>query len=177
MIIAGMVYYFGFREKEEGESQLPNPAAVYCLEQGGSLENRMTEDGTRGFCIFDDSSECGQWNFFRGECNKGNLKMEVLKEGTGQEAKDGDVIVVHYVGMLEDGTKFDSSLDRGTPFVFTLGAGRVIKGWDQGVLGMRVGEKRKLTIAPEFGYGETGVPGAIPSNATLIFEVELLEVR
>jgi FKBP-type peptidyl-prolyl cis-trans isomerase len=103
------------------------------------------------------------------------LEIEVLKEGTGEEAKNNDKVTVHYTGTLENGIKFDSSLDRGKPFVFTLGIGDVIKGWDQGVLGMKVEEKRKLTIPSKLGYGTRGI-GLIPPNATLIFEVELLEV-
>ena len=103
------------------------------------------------------------------------LEIEILKEGTGEEAKNNNKVTVHYTGTLENGIKFDSSLDRGDPFVFTLGIGQVIKGWDQGVLGMKVGEKRKLTIPSELGYGSRGA-GLIPPNATLIFEVELLEV-
>jgi peptidylprolyl isomerase len=104
------------------------------------------------------------------------LEIEVLKEGTGEEAKNNDKVTVHYTGTLENGTKFDSSLDRGDPFVFTLGVGDVIKGWDQGVLGMKIGEKRKLTIPSELGYGPRDV-GLIPPNSTLIFEVELLEIE
>lgn len=104
------------------------------------------------------------------------LEIEVLKEGTGEEAKNNDKVTVHYTGTLENGTKFDSSLDRGKPFVFTLGAGDVIKGWDQGVLGMKVGEKRKLTIPSELGYGSRNA-GLIPPNSTLIFEVELLGIE
>lgn len=110
------------------------------------------------------------------EKTEGNLKIEVLRQGSGEKAEDGDTIAVHYTGILENGTKFDSSLDRGTPFTFVLGAGKVIKGWDQGVWGMKPKEKRKLTIAPELGYGEMGRPGVIPQNATLIFEVELIEI-
>jgi len=105
------------------------------------------------------------------------LKIEILKEGSGETAKNNDTVVVHYTGTLEDGTKFDSSLDRGAPFSFTLGLGQVIAGWEQGILGMKVGEKRKLTIAPELAYGEAGAGGLIPPKATLIFEVELLEIR
>ena len=103
------------------------------------------------------------------------MKIEILKEGTAKPAKNGDTVSVHYVGTLENGTKFDSSVDRGTPFSFTLGIGQVIKGWDLGVVGMKVGEKRKLTIPPDLAYGATGA-GTIPPNATLIFEVELLDI-
>ena len=105
------------------------------------------------------------------------LKIEVLQEGTGQEAKNGDNVSVHYVGTLEDGTKFDSSIDKGAPFSFDLGAGRVIKGWDLGVLGMKIGEKRKLTIPSDLAYGNDGIPNVIPPKATLIFEVELLNIN
>jgi len=104
------------------------------------------------------------------------MKIEILQEGSGPEAKSGDTVLVHYAGNLENGTKFDSSLDRGEPFSFILGVGQVIKGWDEGVLGMKVGEKRKLTIPPELAYGQRGV-GSIPPNATLIFQVELLGVN
>lgn len=97
--------------------------------------------------------------------------------GTGPMPKAGQTIVVHYTGRLEDGTKFDSSLDRGQPFVFPIGVGRVIKGWDEGLLTMRVGGKRTLTIPPHLAYGERGAGNVIPPNATLIFDVELLEIR
>ena len=91
--------------------------------------------------------------------------------------KNGDTIAVHYTGTLTDGTIFDSSIPRGEPFVFTLGAGQVIAGWDKGLLDMKVGEKRTLTIPPEEGYGASGVPGIIPPNATLVFEVELVSIK
>jgi FKBP-type peptidyl-prolyl cis-trans isomerase FkpA len=107
---------------------------------------------------------------------KSGLKYEDLKEGTGAEAKKGDTVEVHYTGRLKDGKKFDSSKDRGKPFSFPLGAGRVIKGWDEGVQGMKVGGTRKLTIPAALGYGSRGAGGAIPPNATLLFEVELLKV-
>jgi FKBP-type peptidyl-prolyl cis-trans isomerase len=99
-----------------------------------------------------------------------------LVVGTGTEATAGKEVTVHYVGTLTDGKKFDSSRDRNEPFVFTLGAGRVIKGWDEGVAGMKVGGKRKLVIPPDLGYGSRGA-GSIPPNSTLIFEVELLGVK
>jgi FKBP-type peptidyl-prolyl cis-trans isomerase FkpA len=104
------------------------------------------------------------------------LKVEDTKEGTGTAAAKGDAVEVHYTGWLTDGTKFDSSKNRG-PFGFTLGAGQVIKGWDQGVQGMKVGGVRKLTIPPDLGYGARGAAGVIPPNAELIFEVELLKVK
>lgn len=105
------------------------------------------------------------------------LIIDDLQVGDGEEAVSGKQIMVHYTGTLEDGTKFDSSLDRSQPFGFNLGAGQVIQGWDQGFAGMKVGGKRKLTIPPEMGYGAAGAGGVIPPNATLIFEVELLEVN
>jgi peptidylprolyl isomerase/FKBP-type peptidyl-prolyl cis-trans isomerase FkpA len=106
------------------------------------------------------------------------LRIEILKEGIGVAAKKGDMVMVHYTGTLENGFKFDSSLDRGEPFSFKLGAGQVIKGWDLGVVGMKIGEKRKLTISSELAYGDAGIPQAgIPAKATLIFEVELLSIQ
>jgi FKBP-type peptidyl-prolyl cis-trans isomerase FkpA len=120
-------------------------------------------------------------NFLKGDITesiKNNmLEIETIVEGSGVESKVGDSLTVHYTGMLEDGTKFDSSVDRGTPFNFILGIGQVIEGWEKGMEGMKVGEKRKLTIQPEYAYGERGVPGVIPPNTTLIFEVELLEIN
>ena len=105
------------------------------------------------------------------------LKYIDQEVGTGDMAVAGKTASVHYTGWLENGKKFDSSVDRGQPFSFPLGAGRVIKGWDEGVQGMKVGGKRKLTIPSDLGYGSRGAGGVIPANATLIFDVELLGVR
>ncbi len=96
---------------------------------------------------------------------------------TARVTKAGDVISVHYTGTLADGTKFDSSLDRGEPFTFTLGAGQVIKGWDEGLVGMKVGEKKKLVLPPELAYGKNGYPPVIPPNATLTFDVEIISIK
>jgi FKBP-type peptidyl-prolyl cis-trans isomerase FkpA len=108
---------------------------------------------------------------------KSGLNYEELQVGDGDEAKPGDTVEVHYTGWLKNGTKFDSSKDRGRPFSFALGAGRVIKGWDEGVAGMKVGGKRKLVIPPELGYGKRGAGNSIPPDAQLTFEVELLKIN
>jgi peptidylprolyl isomerase len=107
---------------------------------------------------------------------KSGLKYVELKEGTGEPAKAGDNVAVHYTGWLDDGTVFDSSVDRGQTFPFRLGAGRVIKGWDEGVAGMKPGGKRKLIIPPELAYGQRG-SGIIAPNSRLTFEVELVEIQ
>ena len=121
-----------------------------------------------GFCIF--------FIFFVSSAIA-ELKIETVSVGSGEEAQVGMVVSVHYTGKLEDGTVFDSSIPRGEPFSFTLGQGRVIKGWEQGILGMLVGETRVLTIPSELGYGTNGAGELIPPDANLIFEVELLEVN
>ena len=105
------------------------------------------------------------------------LKYVDLVVGTGREAAAGNLATVHYTGWLTNGTKFDSSVDRRDPFSFPIGSGKVIRGWDEGVAGMKVGGKRKLTIPPQLGYGARGAGGVIPPNATLVFDVELLEVK
>ncbi|OGH06750.1 MAG: peptidylprolyl isomerase [Candidatus Levybacteria bacterium RBG_13_35_9] len=105
------------------------------------------------------------------------LIIEDEKIGEGEEVKTGDTISIHYTGMFTNGQKFDSSLDRNQPFETQIGVGRVIKGWDEGVIGMKAGGKRRLTIPPSLAYGEQGVPGSIPPNSTLIFELELLEIK
>jgi peptidylprolyl isomerase len=105
------------------------------------------------------------------------LQYEELAEGTGERPNRGQSVTVHYTGWLTNGKKFDSSVDRGQPFVFTLGVGQVIKGWDEGVATMKVGGKRKLLIPPQLGYGARGAGGVIPANADLVFEVELISFR
>ena len=132
-----------------------------------SFDNQKTED------VDSENKQAAE-----GSMVVDQLKGEILKEGTGQGAESGDQVTVHYVGVFEDGTKFDSSLDRGQPFTFVLGAGQVIKGWDLGVAGMKVREIRRLFIPSEFGYGEAGTPnGAIPPNTNLIFDIELLGIN
>ena len=114
----------------------------------------------------------------KGKSTSSGLQYWDLKEGTGATASAGKTVSVHYTGWLaKDGKKFDSSVDRGQPFMFQLGAGQVIKGWDEGVSGMKVGGKRQLRIPPELGYGSRGAGGVIPANATLIFDVELLAIK
>jgi FKBP-type peptidyl-prolyl cis-trans isomerase len=105
------------------------------------------------------------------------LKIEELKVGTGAEVSSGSSATVHYIGALVDGKVFDSSIPRNQPFTFKVGAGSVIKGWDEGLIGMKVGGKRRLHIPSEKGYGAQGAPGAIPPNATLIFDIDLLDVK
>ena len=105
------------------------------------------------------------------------LEYDDIKEGDGASPKHGQTAIVHYVGTLTDGKKFDSSRDRGATFEFPVGLGRVIKGWDEGVASMKVGGIRKLTVPPELGYGPRGAGGVIPPNATLVFEVELIGIK
>lgn len=114
-------------------------------------------------------------SLFMTACGSVKLEIEDVTVGEGEVAEAGDVLTVHYVGTLTDGTQFDSSRDRGTPFSFELGAGQVIEGWDEGMLGMQVGGVRILTIPPDMAYGDKDL-GSIPPNSTLIFEVELLEI-
>ena len=130
------------------------------------------------------SSPPSSTTFSKFGANVTELKIVEQKQGTGTEAVAGKAVIVHYTGWLYDpaaadghGAKFDSSLDRSVPFGFILGAGKVIKGWDEGVAGMKIGGKRTLVIPPQKAYGERGAGGVIPPNATLLFDVELLEVK
>lgn len=134
-------------------------ALVACA--GGGKEKEMPKKDTDGYIV-----------------TSSGLKYKILQEADGRVAKKGDLVQVHYTGWLMDGTKFDSSKDRDTPFEFPLGGGRVIKGWDEGVQGMKVGEIRELVIPSELAYGERGAGrGVIPPNAMLKFEVELLDIK
>ncbi|VDL61605.1 unnamed protein product [Hymenolepis diminuta] len=105
------------------------------------------------------------------------VDIEIIKQGNGDYPKKGQTVKVHYTGTLTSGKKFDSSRDRGEPFRFKLGEGQVIRGWDEGVAQMSVGERSKLTISPDYGYGSRGASGVIPPNATLIFDVELISIE
>ncbi|KXK06477.1 MAG: FKBP-type peptidyl-prolyl cis-trans isomerase [Ignavibacteriaceae bacterium] len=108
---------------------------------------------------------------------KSGLNYIDITEGTGRSPKPGDTVIVHYTGRFPDGVKFDSSIDRGEPFRFVIGQGQVIPGWDEGIMSMKTGGKRKLIIPPHLAYGESGAGGVIPPNATLEFEVELIEIK
>ncbi len=140
------------------------PLAALAFSAGGGSGDR----GTSGSAAAGE----GEWRK-----NPSGLEYQEVQAGDGTEAKAGKVVDVHYTGWLLDGTKFDSSRDRGKPFSFHLGAGEVIQGWDEGVAGMKVGGKRKLRIPAGLGYGARGASGVIPANATLLFDVELVGVR
>jgi FKBP-type peptidyl-prolyl cis-trans isomerase FkpA len=141
--------------------------AVLCLARAAYGDNTNKNEEKEGKAIMTTE----------GITTASGLKYQDLQEGQGAAAKKGDTVEVHYTGWLTDGKKFDSSLDRKQPFAFKLGAGQVIKGWDEGVAGMKVGGKRKLTIPPDLAYGKRGAGGVIPPDATLVFDVELLKVK
>jgi len=143
-----------------------------CTKDSKGPESSTEVDSSTAVSVsLSDDSEIGE------KMTNPDFTIDDIAVGEGAEAVAGKIISVHYTGTLVDGTKFDSSVDRGVPFEFMLGAGQVIEGWDKGFAGMKVGGKRKLTIPPEMGYGEYGAGGVIPPNATLIFDVELLGVK
>jgi FKBP-type peptidyl-prolyl cis-trans isomerase len=150
-------------------------AGVYLFKTGSAFSNQSLETPSPSASIKSPVPTADKEDMKEG--NQDQLEIQDLTVGSGAEAVAGKKITVNYTGTLTDGTKFDSSYDHGTPFSFNLGAGEVIKGWDEGVVGMKVGGKRKLTIPSSLAYGEQGIPGAIPGGATLVFEVELLKVE
>lgn len=136
----------------------------------------LIAQGSASDLIADDTTEEGEMAEENVVTTESGLQYVVITEGNGATPQTGNRVFVHYVGTLEDGTQFDSSRDRGRPFEFTIGRGQVIKGWDEGVGMMKVGDRRKLIIPPDLGYGASGAGGVIPPNATLIFDVELLRI-
>lgn len=130
------------------------------------------EENIEGNNIEDSMNTQSDWNI-----NAAGLGIKIIKSGSGPAAEVGDTVSVHYTGTLKDGTKFDSSIDRGEPISFILGTGAVIVGWEQGILGMQVGEERQLNIPPELAYGEQGRPPVIPPNAVLLFDVKLVAIQ
>jgi len=140
---------------------------VYYFSQANASPDNAADNAAAGL-----STVAEQTNF-----NIQNMNIEILQQGVGATVKVGDKVTVNYVGTFEDGTRFDSSIDRGQPFTFTPGENSVIQGWELGVIGMKIGEKRKLTIPPELAYGEQGAGGVIPPNATLIFEIDMIAIN
>lgn len=158
------------RSNEDGAQQQPAVQPPVTQDQAPDIAQLPTPSPT------DPTKTTQQKSTTMAILGSNTLRIQELAAGTGAEAKDGDIVSVHYTGTFEDGTKFDSSVDRGTPISFTLGAGMVIKGWDMGIEGMKVGEKRRLTIPYALAYGEAGY-GPIPPKATLLFDVELMKIN
>jgi FKBP-type peptidyl-prolyl cis-trans isomerase len=179
-------------QKEDKQINIGQTVAIFvfllalvavAIYMGGKVKSKSSQPATSsqpglqfGQSQQGSASATTEENMNNNQDNQG-LKIEDIKIGDGEEAVNGKKAVVNYTGMLTNGTVFDSSYQRNQPFAFTLGAGEVIKGWDQGVLGMRVGGKRRLTIPPELGYGEFGAGSLIPPNSTLVFEIELLRLE
>lgn len=175
LLPAGVTASIGEVSEANGLYKMP-----LTLPDGTNVDTYITKDGQLFFPEGMNIEEITQQ--LTDSLNTNNqsqmeLQTEILTEGSGDQlVAPGDSISVHYTGTLEDGTKFDSSLDRGEPFTFTIGQGQVIQGWDQGLIGMKVGEQRKLTIPSDMAYGPSG-SGPIPPNATLIFTVELISIN
>lgn len=163
VVIIAAFYLYDISKENLSNNILPSPTSSSLSIPSGDLEIDLNNESGKEVQNMNESVT--------------ELKIEDIKVGSGEEAVTGKRVSVNYLGTLTDGTKFDSSYDRGTPFSFNLGAGEVIKGWDQGVVGMKIGGKRKLTIPSSLAYGDQGIPGEIPGGATLIFEVELLKVE
>lgn len=169
LLLAGLMIG-GCSKKEEAVTVITEKPPAPPVVDEGTADSNKEEAGS----MADAESKPGKSGIVTTDSG---LKYEELKVGAGATPKQGDIVVVHYTGWLTDGTKFDSSKDRSTPFEFSLGRGEVIPGWDEGLSTMKVGGKRKLTVPPDLGYGDRGMPPVIPPKATLVFEVELLKVR
>ncbi len=168
LIATSLVFYLlSLKQENEGNTEIGDTV---------NSEELTSEEPTETVKQTEEEKQAKKESFL--EVTFENLEKEILQESTGQKAEKGDKVTVDYEGFLEDGTKFDSSLDRGIPFSFIVGNGQVIKGWDTGVAGMKLGEKIRLYIPAEFAYGEKGsANGKIPANANLIFEIELLSIN
>lgn len=170
VFIGGVSIYFLTNQKVQTQTnynliQTPTPTTAIINTQSQSV-NATPSVSPRTFENMNDF-----------QVMPNGLKIKDETVGSGAEVKSGDTVTVNYLGTLESGTKFDSSYDRNTPFTTQIGVGQVIQGWDEGIVGMKIGGKRKLIIPPELGYGSQGAGGSIPPNSTLIFEVELLNIK
>ena len=148
-------------------------ASLILAACGGGDEPEETDTGGSSEEVASEEGDCPT----EPTTTDSGLQIKEIECGDGEEAQKGDTLEVHYEGRLEDGTKFDASRDHGSTFEFQVGAGQVIQGWDEGLIGMKIGGIRELTIPPELGYGPQGAPPAIPPNATLVFEVELVDIK
>jgi FKBP-type peptidyl-prolyl cis-trans isomerase FkpA len=162
-VIGFFLTFEGYKPKEPQDENTLSPEQLNSIKQASQDEENL--------------KIIGNTNMSKQTFDGTKLVVEDIKIGGGAEVKKGDTVSVHYTGWLTDGTKFDSSVDRGQPFSFTVGAGQVIQGWDEGLIGMKAGGKRKLMIPSQMGYGPAGAAGVIPPNAVLIFEIELLKIN